>query len=393
MKITAVICAAGRGERAGFSRNKLLVPLGSAPALWLTLEKFASEKIKPVKEITNPSLYKDGFDEVLVTASPEDKEEIERLCAPFGFKTVTGGATRTESVYNALKQATGDIVIIHDGARPYITDTAIAECIECVKEHGSAVCALPVTDTTAIVCDGRITSVPQRRTVYSLQTPQGFYLSNLLAAYGQAAASGESFTDDSSVYLRYVGAPHIFIGSEKNVKLTFKKDFDLGGAVMPEVTGKRLGIGADTHAFGKEQDYVTLCGVKIPCDKGLIAHSDGDVAVHAVMDALLSAAGLRDIGYYFPDADEKFLNADSLKLLKEVVQLIRAEGFTPASVSVSIQAEKPRIGKFTDEMKQTLAEALNIDKKAVGITAGTCEGLGYIGRGLGITVTAVAVLN
>lgn len=393
MKKTAIICAAGRGARAGFNRNKLLAPLNGAPALWWTLEKFASAKIKPADAINTPPLYENGFDEVIVTASEDDREEIARLCAPFGFKVVTGGATRTESVYNALKAATGGIVVIHDGARPYITETAIAECIECVTEHGSAVCALPATDTAAAISDGRITSVPDRNTVYSLQTPQGFYLNELLPAYEKAMASGENFTDDSSVYLRYVGKPHIFIGPQGNKKLTFRQDFGQPEGVILKVAGKRTGVGIDTHSFGKAQNFVTLGGVKIPCDSGLIAHSDGDVAAHAVMDALLSAAGLNDIGYYFPDNDPEFFGADSLKLLKNVVQLICKEGFSPAAISVAVQAEKPRIGKYIGAMKENFAAALGIDKSAVGISAGTCEGLGYIGRGLGITVTAYAVLN
>jgi 2-C-methyl-D-erythritol 2,4-cyclodiphosphate synthase len=154
-----------------------------------------------------------------------------------------------------------------------------------------------------------------------------------------------------------------------------------------------VGFGVDTHAFGKTQDYVTLCGVKVPSESGLIAHRDGDVAVHALMDAMLSGAGLKDIGYYFPDTDEKWRGADSMEKLLEVKKLILEQGFHVKNVSIAIQAEKPRLAKYIDEMKFTLANALRIDVARVGIAAGTNEGLGYVGEGKGITVNAYALLK
>ena len=149
----------------------------------------------------------------------------------------------------------------------------------------------------------------------------------------------------------------------------------------------------DTHAFGKAQDYIVLAGVKIPSQSGLIAHSDGDVAIHALMDALLSAAGLKDIGHYFPDSDEKYKGARSMDLLHKVLQLIAEQGFAPQNVSIAIQAEKPRLSPYIDEMKNSLASALSLDPTAVGITAGTNEGLGYVGEGKGITVYAYIMLS
>ncbi|MBQ7302888.1 MAG: 2-C-methyl-D-erythritol 2,4-cyclodiphosphate synthase [Clostridia bacterium] len=167
--------------------------------------------------------------------------------------------------------------------------------------------------------------------------------------------------------------------------MTYAEDFRGGIA--------RCGFGVDTHAFGKEQDYIVLAGVKIPSESGLIAHSDGDVLVHAVMDALLSAAGLKDIGHYFPDTDDKWKDASSMKMLEQVVALIRAEGFVVANVSVAIQAEKPRLAKYIDEMKNALSGGLGIDPVCVGISAGTNEGLGYVGEGKGITVNAYVLLQ
>ncbi|MGN1104381.1 MAG: 2-C-methyl-D-erythritol 2,4-cyclodiphosphate synthase, partial [Candidatus Coproplasma sp.] len=213
-----------------------------------------------------------------------------------------------------------------------------------------------------------------------------------------AIASGERFTDDGSVYSRYIKPAKICpCGTPQNKKLTFKEDFEnfskYPTALFFDEEQPRVGFGVDVHAFGKEQDFVTLCGVKIPCDTGLIAHSDGDVAIHAVMDALLSAAGLRDIGHYFPDSDEKYRGADSVKLLERVVELIGEKGFIPLGISVAVQAEKPRLARYIDEMVSTLAKATGVDEEDVSITAGTCEGLGFVGQKKGICVYCTAVVK
>lgn len=371
--ITAIVCAAGKGSRAGFEKNKLLVPLRDGQT---ALEKTLSAFDFP--EIT----------EIIVTCSPTDEAEIAALIANVPrTRTVVGGETRTQSVHNALKAASGEIVLVHDGARPFVTRAAILGCIESVQKYGSGICAVPAVDTVSLIGDGcEILSTPDRKSAVYIQTPQGFYLRDLLTAYEKAAnATDETFTDDASVYAKYVRKPRVCAGARENIKLTYAEDFTERFA--------RVGFGVDTHAFGKPQDYIVLAGVKIPSESGLVAHSDGDVLVHAVMDALLSAAGLRDIGYYFPDKDEKWRGADSMKMLEEVVRLVKAEGFKPKNLSAAIQAEKPRLAKFIEPMKQNLARALGVDVNAIGLSAGTNEGLGYIGEGKGITVTAYTLLE
>ena len=377
MKISAIICAAGRGERAGFGKNKLLSSLNGAPALFHTLEKFDLPQI----------------DEVIVTCSPADRAEIAALCAPFGYKTAEGGTTRTESVRNALKYCSGDIVLIHDGARPYVTRDVIEGCIECVKANRSGICAVPVTDTIAECADGKIRNVPDRSSLFSLQTPQGFFASDIKKAYELAAGDGEAYTDDSAVFRAYIGQPALCNGSRDNIKLTYKSDFVGQYPAINAAAGQAIGIGVDVHAFGREQNFVTLCGVKVPHSCGLIAHSDGDVAVHAVMDALLSAAGLEDIGHYFPDKDEQYRDADSMALLKRVMTLIRERGFKPLDLSVTIRAEEPKLAPHIAEMKANLASATGLDKSAVGVSAGTSEKLGFVGRKLGIESVAIALLE
>ena len=218
-----------------------------------------------------------------------------------------------------------------------------------------------------------------------MQTPQGFAFAPLLGAY-RKIADGDAFTDDSGVFMKYVGPPRLFAGERQNVKLTFSEDFHMQ-------TDMRTGIGTDTHAFGAKQDHIVLGGVRIPSESGLIAHSDGDVLCHAVMDALLSAAGLPDIGHHFPDTDPQYEGADSLALLAKVCDLIAAEGFAAGNLSVSVMAEKPKLAPYIPQMKQNLADVLGISPQCVGISAGTNEKLGYIGRGEGITVIANVLLR
>lgn len=369
--VGVVVCAAGKGRRAGFDKNKLLVPFEGAPLLLKTVSAFDFPDV----------------DEIIVTASEEDAEEIRAICNGFArCKVVLGGADRSRSVYNALKACVSDVVLIHDGARPFVSRENVEGCIESVIRYGSGVCAVDCSDTVAATENGRIISVPKRDTLRLIQTPQGFFRKDILAAYERAFESeNPSFTDDSSVFLQYCGEPRLCAGSRDNIKMTYAEDFVDKQA--------RCGFGIDTHAFGKKQDYIVLAGVKIPSDSGLIAHSDGDVLVHAVMDALLSAAGLKDIGHYFPDTDEKWKDASSMRMLAIVVDLLAEKGFAVKNLSVAIQAEKPRLAKYIDEMKKSLAEVLRIDSAYIGVSAGTNEGLGYVGEGKGITVNAYVLLK
>ena len=354
-KVSVIICAAGKGERAGFNKNKLLAPLFGAPALWHTLKKFNMPEIE----------------EVIVTSSAQDLKEISALCAPFGYKIVTGGKNRTDSVKSALAAVTGDITLIHDGARPFVTTELILSCINSVKKFGSGVCAVKITDTVVYAEYGELRGTIERDKMYRAQTPH---------------------TDDSSVYGAFIAPPRLVDGDESNIKLTFKKDFSQEYATINVCSDTRAGLGCDVHCFGNGSG-ITLGGVKIPCGKSLIAHSDGDVVYHALMDALLSAAGLRDIGCYFPDSDPQYKNADSGKLLNTVVKLIYEAGYTAVNASVAIQAETPRLSPYIDRMKDNISRALYISPDSVGITCGTGERLGFVGEGLGIYVNCAVTVK
>ena len=375
MRIAAVIPAAGCGTRAGFSKNKILQKIGGVSVIARTLSVFEREE---------------HIGDILVCASENDRAELACEIAPFRKASLTeGGATRTESVKNALGLLAAlpcppDYVLIHDAARPFVSQKVINECIDTVRQFGSAVCALPCTDTAVLAESGFISDTVERDKLFTLQTPQGFAFAPLYEAYGKITGS-DAFTDDSGVYRKYVAPPRLFMGEKANVKLTFAEDF--------QMETYRTGIGTDTHAFGAEKDYIVLGGVKIPSERGLIAHSDGDVLCHAVMDALLSAAGLSDIGHYFPDTDPAYKGADSLALLSKVRDILQANGFSAVNVSAAISAERPKLAPFIAQMKKNIADVLHIFEHAVGISAGTNEGLGYIGRGEGITVIATALIK
>ncbi len=372
--LTVILCAAGSGTRANLPENKILHDLGGMPVLAHSLSAFAPYT-----------------DEMLVACRKEDEPRVLPLLSQFPqARTVLGGETRTDSVWACLKETHGDAVLIHDAARPFVTPKIIEDCIESVEAYGSGICALPATDTIVLTEGGYQT--PKRDSVFTVQTPQGFRTAPLRAAYEKAMESKEPFTDDSGIYARYIEPPHLFLGDPANKKLTYAADF---------APAERVGFGVDTHAFEHQEEidrgiarlnlnYITLCGVVIPSNRALKAHSDGDVPVHALMDALLSAIGERDIGYHFPDTDPKYRGANSMEMLQEVVKMVHGVGFSVKNVSISILCELPRLSPYIEKMRENLRRALGCE--TVAIAAGTNEKLGYIGEGRGITAYSTVLL-
>lgn len=399
-KISLIIAAAGKGERAGLSENKLL---------------FKDASGKTVLERTLFAFVRSGIiDEYVVAVSPADRAVMEKLL-PKEVKIVVGGKTRSESVKNALEAVTGEIVLIHDGARPFVSKEIISACAESAKKFGSGIAAAASRDT---ICKAdsfagsedfpeneslaEITEYIGKSGLYSVQTPQGFRTELIKKAY--ALAGERTFNDDGEVYATYIGAPVLTAGSSKNVKLTFKEDFEPTGEAcfcgefgkngLKKLSGAgeyRFGTGFDCHKFAKNRKLI-LGGVEIAHDKGLLGHSDADVLSHAITDAILSAAAMRDIGYHFPDTDPAYEGADSIKLLKTALALVGEKGFAVTSVSATIMAEKPKLLKRIPEITANLAAALGIKEDRVGIAATTLEGLGFVGREEGICVQATATL-
>lgn len=389
LKITAIIAAAGSGTRAGFGKNKVLTELPRG-ADELCAGSLSEQKRQTILEATaRPFDEYERITEIIFTASGADFCEIGKIAKKqkTPSKAVLGGSTRPLSVLEALNAAGGDVVLIHDGARPFVTSEIIDACINGVLSFGSAIAAVPCVDSIAELDEnGNIIKCSRARKC-SVQTPQAFFTEDILQAYNLAAKNGEleTFTDESGIYSRYIRPAHVVEGSVKNKKLTYPEDFS-------PLNGLRAGTGFDLHRLEKGRKLI-LGGVEIPHDKGLLGHSDADVLTHAVMDALLSAAALRDIGYYFSDKDEKYKDICSLLLLKEVLRLLKEEGFAPNNVSAVIQAQKPKLSPYINAIRESLAKELNLPLSAVGIGCTTLEGIGIVGREEGIAVTACCTIK
>ena len=371
MKTTAIITAAGKGSRAKLNKNKLLEKIGGKTVLELALLPFD---------------YNSRIDEIIVTANKdyiEDYKQIIKCVVNTPIRLIAGGSTRMFSVLNALNECDGDIVIIHDGARPFVSDKLINACLDSVLNYGSGVACVPLVDTIGVV-EGDFLTSTHRADSCSVQTPQAFMLSEILEAYSKLTPQ-DAFTDDAGVYSRYVKPAHMVEGDKSNIKLTFKEDFEK----YPDLY---CGTGFDLHRL-KEGRKLILGGVEIPFSKGLEGHSDADALLHALADALLTAAGLRDIGNYFPDTDEKFKDANSAELLSKVLEMLREMRLSVKNVSAVIMAEKPKLNKYVPAISANLAALTGISESEVGISCKTMEGIGIVGREEGIACQVNVLLN
>ncbi len=366
MKVSLILACAGKGSRAGFEKNKLLVKNEQGEMLLLsTLQAFIDSK---------------KIDEYIITSSQVDFEQISSIVPAF-CKVVIGGQTRTQSVKNALAEITGDVVLVHDGARPFVTQKMIDDCIEKTVEFGGAIPVVPCRDTIVKSSEKRVGEYLGKGELFSVQTPQGFKTNLIKDAY--ARACDKVFNDDGEVYKEYIGELATFDGDIKNVKLTFKEDFNFE---------YRFGTGFDCHRLVENRKLI-LGGITIPHDKGLLGHSDADVLTHAIMDAILSASANRDIGYHFSDKDPKYKDACSIQLLEKVIKMTADLGFKVDSVSAVVMAEKPKLLNHIPAITKNIAKALDLPINKVGVSATTLEGLGFVGREEGICVHATATLT
>lgn len=326
----------------------------------------------------------DIIDDILVVTNPDFEELCRQKCSSFTkvTKIVPGGCERQDSVNNALAFVDDGYVLIHDGARPYVTEEIIKNVLVDTAKYGAAVASMPVKDTIRQTTDsGSIT--PERSTLYSMQTPQGFETALIKKAFERAYEEGYYGTDDASLVDRLGQHVALSAGSYGNIKITTKEDLPVQ---------IRIGSGYDVHRLEKDRRLV-LCGEEIPFEKGLLGHSDADVAVHALMDAMLGAAGLGDIGRHFPDNDMQYKDISSIKLLKTVKQLLQSEGFSLNNADVTIMAQRPKLSPHIDKMRENIARALDVDIYNINIKATTTENLGFVGREEGIAAEAVCILN
>ncbi len=367
----AIIVAAGRGTRAGGDLPKQWQMLNGQPVLAHTLAAFA------------------GLPRVLVI-HPDDRARAEAIAGD--AQIVEGGATRDASVMNALLALEGRgvaHVLIHDGARPLVSAAVIDRVRGALEASPAAAPALAVTDALWTGTQGLVSGTRDRTGLYRAQTPQGFHYDAILAAH-RAHPGGAA--DDVEVARAAGLAVTIVEGDENNLKLTFPGDFDRAAAIMKgRGMDLRLGNGFDVHAFC-EGDHVWLCGVKVPHGKGLLGHSDADVGMHALTDAIYGALAMGDIGRHFPPSDPQWKGAASHIFLRHAAELARSHGYAIANCDVTLICERPKIGPHAEAMRAALAEIMGVEIGRVSVKATTSEQLGFTGREEGIAAIATAAL-
>lgn len=376
----AIIVAAGRGERAGGELPKQYRPLLGKPLLRWAVEPFlAHPQINGVLVVIDPAF------EALYEASTEGLP----LLAP-----VMGGATRQQSVRAGLEALAAHgapkQVLIHDAARPFTPPAVIDRVLDALETHAAALPVLPVADSLKRVENGTVAISVERAGLARAQTPQGFQFDILLQAHRGAA---QGFTDDAGI-IEATGLPVAAVeGSEDLFKVTEAGDFSRAERYLLARHGDvRTGQGLDVHCFGPG-DRVTLGGLTIPHDAGLMGHSDADVALHALTDALLGAIAAGDIGAIFPPSDPQWKGMDSAVFLAHAHDLVMQHGGVIAHVDLTIICERPKIGPHRDAMRARIAEILRVDPARVSVKATTTEGLGFTGRQEGIAAQALATVR
>lgn len=387
MKVSVIIVAAGSGRRFGYERNKLFFPLCGKPVLAHTLAHvFDASSVQEV---------------VIVHAErdlPEIQSLVESLHPSVPVRYAIGGAEREDSVYNGLIATSEDcdIVMVHDGARPYAGPEWFDNALPAMKEANAAIYAIPVKDTVkmkerADAKGAQFVKTLDRSRLVAVQTPQIFRRSVLLKAHQYANAHHLSSTDDASL-VEAIGEKIVLLqGEERNHKVTTMADVPILEFYMNGPTEHRVGSGYDVHQLAAGRKLI-LGGVEVPYDRGLAGHSDADVLIHALMDALLGAAGLKDIGTYFPDTDNAFKNISSLVLLEKVRQILIENSCRIVNVDVTLLAQKPKIKPYVPQMIENIAKALQIDTAAVSVKATTTERLGFVGHEEGMAAQAAAMV-
>ncbi len=381
----AIILAAGRGERAGGADGpKQYRTIGDRSVLRRTLETFAGHP---------------RIGQIVVAIHADDEALLESALAGFDtpVTTVHGGATRQASTLAALRVVDSAFgVLIHDAARPFVDAAIIDRVIDAVEAGEGAIPALAVSDTLKKADDsGSIEATVSRERLYSAQTPQGFPLAAVLSAHERAAASGRSdFTDDASI-AEWAGlAVRLVEGSPDNIKITWARDIAMANERLgraPAYPDIRTGNGYDVHAF-EAGSSVWLCGVEIAHTRRLNGHSDADVGLHALTDALLATCGEGDIGSHFPPSDAQWRGAASRIFVAEAVRIVKARGGRISNADVTLIAEAPKVGPHRDAMRTAMAAMLGVSLDRVSVKATTNERMGFVGREEGIAAIATATV-
>jgi 2-C-methyl-D-erythritol 4-phosphate cytidylyltransferase / 2-C-methyl-D-erythritol 2,4-cyclodiphosphate synthase len=389
MKTVAIIPAGGAGRRLKAGIPKQYLSLNELPVLVHSLKVFGEAKvINEIILVVPESDIKFVREELIIK---NDLQKVARI--------VAGGATRQDSVRNGIAaiDVKCDIVVVHDGVRPFVTPEMISRAVEVAREFQAAVIGVPAKDTIKETQDDDfiVKTVP-RQNLWITHTPQAFQFTVLQQAYEAAYRDDYCGTDDASLVERIGLKVKMIAGSYENIKITTPEDLVIAEALLKSKAGGemqiRTGLGYDSHRFAQWRKLI-LGGVEIPFEKGLQGHSDADALIHAVCDALLGAAGAGDIGRHFPDTDQAYKDISSMILLERVREIIAAKGFLISNIDVSIIMEKPKLAPFAGEITANIAKTLNISATSVNVKAKTNEGMGFVGRNDGVAVFAIATLT
>ncbi len=374
MKVDIVVVAAGSGSR--FGQDKIFFELYGKPLVFYTLHNLFSSY---------------HFEKKILVLNPRKISEGEKKLYPFfpDLVIVEGGNERTISVLNGVRESVSDYVLIHDGARPFVPSHVVENVVKALRDWYAVTPAEPVRDTVKYHEGEFVIRTLDRSSLKSIQTPQGFRRDIIRSALEDALHEGLIYTDETTL-IEERGLKAKFVpGSPLNFKITYEEDVKMAERILS--SNLRSGIGFDIHRFSKGRRMV-LGGVDIPCEYGLAGHSDGDALTHAIIDALLGASGLGDIGELFPDSDERFRDIRSTILLERVVSLMEGRGFFPVNIDAVVITERPKILKYRDGIVKNLSRILRIPENRVSVKGKTAEKMGFVGRKEGLAVIANALV-
>lgn len=383
MKASLLIPAAGSGTRMGADIPKPFLPLAGEPVIGHTLRAFA--EVEAIREVVVA---------VSEAWAPLVESQLRRHLPHCRHVLVDGGPERMRSVWNALQASSpdADVVAVHDAVRPFASADLIRRCLEAAMVHGAALPGVPVTDTVKRAEDGRVRETVDRSRLFAVQTPQAVRRQWLIDAYGKALRDGVSATDEAGL-VEHLGRPvRLVEGDRANIKLTYPDDMAAAESRLnPQVPDIRIGYGYDVHPLAPGRRLV-LGGVEIPHDRGLLGHSDADVLLHAITDAILGALALGDIGAHFPDTEAVNRDRDSREFVRGAVDLVRQAGFRVVNIDATLVAEKPKILPHVPLMRERIAADAAIGPDRVSIKATTNEKMGFQGRMEGMSAMATALL-
>jgi 2-C-methyl-D-erythritol 4-phosphate cytidylyltransferase/2-C-methyl-D-erythritol 2,4-cyclodiphosphate synthase len=379
-KIAVIIVAAGDGSRLGGDRPKAYRLLQGQPILNNNINIFNQvADIESIIIVRNPAHHE--WLQPILDANPQ-------------LSVVNGGATRQESVCNALEKIENDgftHVLIHDAARPFISVEVIQRVLDGLTEYKAVIPVIPVTDTIKQVADSIITHTPNRADLFAAQTPQGFEYKTILSLHQYY--KDNAATDDAMLAEWAKIAVKVVAGSPQNIKITTPEDI-MQAEKSFNPMNLRTGMGYDVHQFTSEEatGSIHLCGVEVPCDARLEGHSDGDVGLHALTDAIFGALAAGDLGQHFPSSDMQWKNADSTKFLIYAKELMEKNQAILLNADITIVANKPKVSTHRDAMRERIASILGVDVACISVKATTTDGLGFTGRGEGLAAQAIVSL-